>query len=396
MLGNLVSLRKQPTERSVTDLPWVQKWDTDVDMSPTVWAGKTVNLDTAQQLIVVYGASSFHADHLSGMPIHTYEKKKSGARVEVDNEPWLEEPFPGLDITTALAQMWWSYWLGGHILALITRGFAGRITAMLPIHPDHFQFIIDGKGQVALMINGQRYGGEYLSIPHVIAPGCWRGVNPIEAARQTIGMGLAATEFGARFFGTGQQASGVLSLPGEAPTPDDMKLLKAEWVSSYGGSARSHLPAILFGGADWKPISITNEQAQFLETRRFTDAQIAGNLFHLPGNVLNIAVESGATINYQNVAMAWSELVRRWLPHLRRMKRGLSALMVGPKYIEFNADAYLQADLRQRYEAYGIGIDNGFLVPNEARETEDLPPLTGGDVVRPMRPSPLAPPPASN
>jgi HK97 family phage portal protein len=363
----------------VTDLPWVQRYDQDIDTGPPTWAGKNVTVDSAQQLLVVYGASSFHADHCSTMPIDQYRKAPSGARESMMLDPWLEQPWPGLDITDALSQMWWSYWIGGHSMAPIVRNSAGRVTGFLPLHPNSWNFSPSGQ----LLVFGKPMGGEFISIPHVLVPGQWRGVNPIEAARQAIGAGLAAAEYGARFFNQGTTLSGVIQMPGAAPDPGDLKLMRENWVKTYGGSSQSHMPGLLFGGATWQQISVTPEQAQFLETRGFTDAQICAQLFQLPPSALSIPMESGGTVQYQNIESAWAEVVRRWLPHLYKFKRAFSRLQPAAQYVEFNVDRYLAATTKERYETYKIGIDAGVLVPNEPRERENLSPLPGGDVPRP-------------
>ncbi|MBR1895497.1 MAG: phage portal protein, partial [Pyramidobacter sp.] len=47
--------------------------------------------------------------------------------------------------------------------------------------------------------------------------------------------------------------------------------------------------------------------------------------------------------------------------------------------VKFNLEGLLRGDIKSRYEAYQIGINNGFLSPNEARAKEDLNPREGGD-----------------
>lgn len=378
----LGALSRRRTENAIREVPWTTEWDQDLDTAPPTWAGKMVTTETAQQLLVVYGAVSFHADHCSTMPIDQYRKRANGTREQVGLVPWLDaEPYPGLDSVDAQAQLWWSYWMGGHALAPIQRNSLGRVTGYLPLHPASWNFSPSGK----LLIFGQEFGGEYLSIPHVLIPGQRKGVNPIEAARQSIGMGLAAAEYGATFFSQGTTTTGVVEMPGPVPAEPELKAMKESWRKSYSGSGNAHTPALLFGGAQWKQMSVTPEQAQFLETRGFTDAQIATQLFQIPPSVLAVPMQSGGTVQYQNIEAAWSEMVRRWLPHLYRFKRAFSKLLPPGEYIEFNVDRYLAATLKERYESYKIGIDAGFLVPNEPRARENFQPLPGGDEPRPAR-----------
>jgi HK97 family phage portal protein len=376
MLGRLV-------RNTVTDLPWTARYDQDLDTAPPTWSGKHVTVDTAQQLLVVYGAAAFHADHLSTMPIDQYRKLPDGSRQPLPTDAWLEEPYPGLDITDALSQMWWSYWMGGHALAPIVRNSLGRIVGFLPLHPSQWSF--DQRGR--LLVGGKPMGGEFISIPHVLVPGQWRGVNPIEAARQTIGLGLAAAEFGGGFFARGTTMSGVIQMPGDAPNQDDLDILRNNWVKTYGGSGNAHKPGILFGGATWQQISITPEDAQFLETRGFTDAQICSQLMQLPPTALSIPMPASGTIQYQNIESAWSEIVRRWIPHLYKFKRAFSKLVPRPQYIEWNVDRYLAATAKERAETMKLELESGVLLPDEARALRDRGPVPGGDLPPWQRPT---------
>lgn len=382
MLGRFV-------KNTVTDLPWVKKFDQGIDTAPPTWSGQHVTIDSAQQLLIVYGATAFHADHCSTMPIDQFRKRSDGSREQVATSSWLDEPFPGLDITDALSQMWWSYWMGGHALAPLIRDQLGRPAGFLPLHPDSWRFDVSG-GAPRVFVNGRPMGGEFISIPHVLVPGSWRGVNPIEAARQTIGLGLGAAEFSGGFFARGQTMSGVIEMPGAAPSPDDLKLMRDNWVKTYGGSSRSHLPGMLFGGAQWKQLSVTPEQAQFLETRGFTDAQICTQLFQLPTSAMGVSMPTGGTVEYSNVTMNWEEVVRRWIPHLAKFKRAFSKVLPRPQYVEFNVDRYLAASTKERFETYEIGVRSGVLLPDEAREIENRPPLPP-DAARPASAPPALP-----
>jgi phage portal protein BeeE len=83
-------------------------------------------------------------------------------------------------------------------------------------------------------------------------------------------------------------------------------------LQSHGGSRRSHLPVVLTGDAKWQGITMTQEQAQFLETRRYTDAQIAGQMFRVDPTMLGIAVD-GTSLTYSNLEGRGTHLVRHTL-----------------------------------------------------------------------------------
>jgi HK97 family phage portal protein len=148
--------------------------------------------------------------------------------------------------------------------------------------------------------------------------------------------------------------------------------LKDAWQNSHAGAARSHLPGVLTNGATWRSITITAEQAQFLETRRYTDAQIAGQLFRVDPTMLGIPVE-GTSLTYNNVESRGIHLARHTLmPWIVRVERALGRMLPRPQFVRFNMDGLQRADLATRYGSYQTGIAAGFLTVDEVRELEDL------------------------
>jgi HK97 family phage portal protein len=143
---------------------------------------------------------------------------------------------------------------------------------------------------------------------------------------------------------------------------------------------------VLEGGAKWNATGITNEQAQFLETRKFTAGQIAAMLFRLDPADIGIGVE-GSSITYANLEQRNTRRVQvALMPWVIRLEAALSTLVPG-RQLKFNLNGLLRADLKTRYESYAIGVKSKFLVPNEPRGWENLDPLPGGDEVVEVAPS---------
>jgi HK97 family phage portal protein len=200
-----------------------------------------------------------------------------------------------------------------------------------------------------------------------------KGLSPVEAARQSIGQGMAAQEFGAKFFGQGATMSGVIEAPAEMPPGATEEMARA-WARKHSGKSKSHLPGVLTGGATWKTTGVTNEQAQFLETRQFTAAEIAGQMFLIDPSELGIGV-TGTSLTYANLEQRATRRVQvTYLPWIVRIENALSALLARPRYVKVNVNGLLRGDTKTRYETYQIGIANQIIDPAEAREFEDLPP----------------------
>jgi HK97 family phage portal protein len=240
----------------------------------------------------------------------------------------------------------------------------------------------DGMGREYL-IDGVPYRGELHHVPAMIRPQALKGLSPIESAAEAVGLELAGREFGARFFGSGAHLSGVIESPGPL-TPDQAKILKTSFAAKHGGLKRSHLPGVLTEGAKWTPISISPEQAQFLDTRRFTAAEIASLVFGVDPAMLGLN-QPGTSITYANLEQRGIHFVQfTMLPWIVRLERLINKLLGPPEYVKLNVDGLLRADTKTRYDAYAIGVDKGWLRTNEVRELEDLPQIEGGGSASPQ------------
>jgi len=249
---------------------------------------------------------------------------------------------------------------------------------------DPSKILLDRRdGKVVVSMNGQPYPGEVVHMPAFVKAGEVRGLNPVAYARESVGLGLAAQHHGASFFANGTTLSGVLSFDRDLDD-DEIKRVKANWVRHHQGSGKAHLPGVLTGGT-WQPISISNVDAQFLESRQFEAAHIASMMFRVDPSMFGLA-PSGQSLTYQNIDQRWLELSRRALmPWTARFELLLSSLLPRPQYVKFNYDAYVRPDIKTRYEAYEIALQNHWQTIPEIRALEDAPPLQTEELFPPGR-----------
>lgn len=373
-------------ERAIQATAWGD-WG---DEGSTTWTGTNVNTNSSLQLLTVYGCNRFICDGVSTLPIDTF-RDTGDQIVKVATPRWLEEPVADLDPIAWITQLLTSDLLAGNSYSFMDYDDAG-LRSIIPLDPTKVT-VSRHRGRKVFTIDGREYdSSRILHIPGVMFPGADVGLSPVEAARQTIGMGMAAQEFGARFFGQGAVMSGVIEDPQEI-TPDRAKNIARAWGRAHSGKSKSHLPGVLGGGAHWVATSVTNEQAQFLETRGFTAAEIAGQMFMIDPTEMGLPAPPGSSLTYQNQEQRNIRKVQvTFLPWIVRLEKAFSALLARPRYVKFNVGGLLRGDMKTRFDAYAVGIRNQFVVPNEAREFEDWPPLPGGDVVVLDAPGPVLPP----
>lgn len=351
-------------------------WDQEVERPLRAEAtGIDITPERARTLAAVWSCQSLIADGVASLPLDVY-RRAGGRRRQVDPPSWLKTPNP-FDISSyAFFHKVMISLIGqdGNAFILTQRDSGGRIVSVWAVDPREVTVDEDSPTPI-YNYRGQFLGPEeMLHIPAFTVPGYRRGISVIDYARGAIGLGLAAEEFGGRFFTQGTTMAGVVEHPGN-PKPAEVAILGRMLKKTHAGLRNSHAVGILTGGATWKSISITPEQAQFLETRRFQNIQIA-QLYRVPPHLIDPSVQSswGTGIEEQNKFFVDFTLV----PWLTRLEQSFSKLLPNGQYLKFKVDARLRARTIERFQAYVAAVTNGIMSLDEVRALEDLEPIPGG------------------
>jgi HK97 family phage portal protein len=336
------------------------------------------------RLLVVASAVRILSDAVSGLP---FDAVRADGEIRQTVEPppqIISDPFGGGSnsaLTTrrqGFGQMMVSLLLRGNAYAVVlTRDRMGRATRLRVLHPDHVKCEFDESGQ-------RVYEVDNVTVPahdmvHLLGmsyPGSATGISVIQYAREAIGLGLAAEEFGARFFGSGAHMSGIVSVPGDLDR-ERARGLKESFQSVHGGLRNSHTVGVLTGGATWHPISVTPDDAQFLGTRAAQNLDLA-MLFGVPPHMLGQVDKTtswGTGIEQQGLGF----LAYTLSPWLGRFEDAWSTMLSKPQTARFNADALLRTDTAGRYAVYTAARSTGILTTNEIRALENYAPVEGGD-----------------
>jgi HK97 family phage portal protein len=379
MLGRLFNQQTRAlTSASVwghtsTANPW-GSWPGDPGYGDTGGAG------SALQLTTVLGCVRLISDSISTLPVDVF-RRSGGESIPAKPPTWLTEPTVDLDFASWCGQILASLLLHGNAYVKVNRSEStSAIVELIPLDPQTVS-IQRHNGAKSYLINN-RAGAEILHIKGLMLPGSDLGMNPIAFARSTIGLGLASLKYGSEFFESDGNMPGVIEMS-KIAQPQTKVELAQQWQRRRRSGGKG-LPGILDDGATWKPTGVSNEDAQFLATRGYTAAEIAGALFLLDPSDLGIPV-TGTSLTYANLEQRNARRVQvTFLPWMTRIESAVNGLLSSPGYMKFNVNALLRGDLKTRYESYEIGIRSSFLQPNEARELEDLPPL---DVAETSAPS---------
>lgn len=359
-------------------------------------AGKNVNERSAMQMTAVYSCVRILAEAVAGLPLHLYRYKEDGGKEKALDHILYnllhDEPNKEMSSFIFRETLMTHLLLWGNAYAQIIRNGKGEIIALYPLMPNKMTVDRDENGEIvyiysrstdeAIKENGTVYltSRDVLHIPGLGFDGLV-GYSPIAMAKNAIGLAIAAEEYGSKFYANGAAPSGVLEHPG---TIKDPARLRENWNSTFGGSVNSGKVAVLEEGMKYTPISISPEQAQFLETRKFQINEIA-RIFRVPPHMVGDLEKS----SFSNIEQQSLEFVKYTLdPWVIRWEQSLSrSLLTSDEkkkyFFKFNLEGLLRGDYASRMSGYATARQNGWMSANDIRELENLdkiPQELGGDL----------------
>lgn len=351
-------------------------------------AGEFVSERTALQHLAVYSCVRLLADSIASLPVDVFRKTKNGTRVPLDTPVSIMQPNPGQTGFEYMQQVVSSLALRGNSYEWVTsRDQLEYPLTRETVHPDDMRVTWNfDDGRADYQIRGVHVArSDVIHIRRLTLAGNIVGISPIEQARQGIGLSLAAERYGAKWFGDSADPSSVLETDESMDDAERMRVMQG-WVSSHGG--RRH-PALLSGGLKYRPIAISPNESQFIETRAFQRGEIA-MMFGIPPHMIGDTAKStswGTGIEQQTMGFVRFSL----MPWLRCIEDTYSWLMLPRgQYMRFNLNALLRGDTTTRYAAYTQARNAGWMSVNEIRAKEDLEPIPDGDnFIQPLNMGPL-------
>ncbi len=349
--------------------------------SGKVAAGVTVTPEKSLGVMAVWRAVNLIAGTCASLPLHAYEQDGDARKRRATGPAATLLATPHPDLTSF--ELWETVYahvaLWGNAYLWKLRDQSGQIRELWPIHPARVKVgrTSDG-GKKFFEVDGEpETEKNILHIPGFGFDGTL-GMSPVTAARQGLGLSLAAEEFGARFFANGTLATGILRTE-QKLTPGKADELQERWQAKRSGLNSSHSTIVLDSGADFTQLTIPPDDAQFLETRKFQVAEVA-RMFGVPPHMLMDTDRStswGTGIEQQGIGF----VVYTLRPWLARVEQRLSR-MVRPEsvYVRYSVEGLLRGDSTQRQAFYHGMWNLGAFSTNEIRALEELPPVEGGDV----------------
>ena len=360
-------------------------------------SGKTVTEHSAMQMTAVYSCVRILAEAIAGLPLHLYRYGEDGSKEKAIDHPLYallhDEPNPEMTSFVFRETLMTHLLLWGNAYAQIIRNGKGDVVALYPLMPNRMKVDRDEHGELyyeyrtsqddAHTMKGSVVRLSPRDVLHVPGLGFdgLVGYSPIAMAKNAIGLAIATEEYGSKFFANGATPGGVLEHPNVVKDPERVR---SSWNAAFGGSANANKVAVLEEGMKYTPISISPEQAQFLETRKFQIDEIA-RIFRVPPHMIGDLEKS----SFSNIEQQSLEFVKYTLdPWVCRWEQSMQRALLKPDeksayFLKFNVDGLLRGDYQSRMNGYAVGRQNGWMSANDIRELENLDRISaedGGDL----------------
>lgn len=338
-------------------------------------AGVHVDTNTAMRHGAVFGCIDLIGRQVSTLPVHEYRRTVDGALEVQKSSPLLESPDGELDFCgwcyAQLASVLKAGNAYGFVEAVGSNGWPIQIAT---VHPGDVSWARKGRrGPVEWRLDGTRIerwpAGELWHMPAYTVAGSPVGLSPISYAALTIGTGLAAQQFGSRWFRDGAVPTAVLKNDGEV-SQSAAQLVKQRWLDALAGNRE---PVVLGNGWTHDLVSVNAEESQFLESIAANTADVC-RFFGCDPVDVGAAPHGGSSITYANVESRQLQLLVRTIgPWIVRLEKALSRLLPRPKQVRFTLEGFLRVDTLTRVKAYETAVRNGWMSVNEVRQLEDRP-----------------------
>lgn len=349
-------------------------------------AGVRVSSDQAMRLTIVYACVKVLAETVAQLPLILYRRLDRGKERAINHPLYHLIARRPNSMQTSFE---WREMLQGHLALrgnayseILTKG--SRIIGLQPHHPDLVR-VEEIPGSWRYMVKDKPNGPERVLLRdemlHLrgLASSGIMGLNPIEMEREAIGFAIAAQDHGARFYQNGAIFPGWIEHPAHFKDPEARRKFRENWQESQT-SRRLFSTPVLEYGMKYHEIPIKHTDAQYLETRKFENEDVARIFRMQPHKVGILERATNNNIEHQGIEFATDTM----MPWLVRWEQRLSeSLLTADEqeeyFFEFLVDGLLRGDAAARSDYYNKGIQDGWLTRNEVRELENRNPLPGLD-----------------
>ncbi len=355
-------------------------------------SGASVSELNAMQLSVVWACIKMLSEDSASLPLDLFRRRKSGPgkdKAYADDRYFLLHDSPNHEMSAfSFRETYASHllsWGNAYAEQEKTGGRINKLTALWPITPDRVTVKRNENRKIIYSVNMTGTGLQTVTLPKdkiLHTPGLsfngLVGYSPIGAAREAIGLGKTLEEFGSTYFENGIRPSFIVSTPGQMKDP---KARREALEEVYGGLGHAHRIMLLEEAEKIEKIGIPNDEAQFLETRKFQNIDIGTRIYRFPPQMYGEFDKASTYASAEQFSLDYvTKTLRPWLV---RLEQSFNMALLDPSergeyFFLHNMEGLLRGDIKTRFEAYVLGKRNGILNADEIRDREDYNPIPDG------------------
>jgi HK97 family phage portal protein len=361
--------------------------------------GMRVNAESVKRIGTALACGNIITRNVGAFPAKVYTTSEDGGKQVADKHPIYPLLYskPNMYQTAfEFRQMMQGHFeFRGNAYAEKIPGPRGFASQLIPMHPDRVEVISDQRGRPAYRYNdpiGKQT--RYLVQEEVFHLKGWSddgftGQSTISMGADVFGVAMAAQDYAARYFRNDATPPFIIT-GANFKTEESEKLFQEKWRAKQTGKNR-HSAAILPQGLDVKTLGLSAQDAQLLDSRKFSRIEIC-SIFGVPPHLVGETEKAAtyASVEQFNIMFAVQCLLPRLVMWEQVIQRDL--LEDDSKYFsKFSMAALLRGDTAARFNAYKIAIENGWMCQDDVRILEDMNPIPNGEGKRFWRPLNWAP-----
>jgi HK97 family phage portal protein len=369
------------------------------------------NADQAMRIAAVASCERLISETVGSLPLHVFVRETTGGkhRVPPKNslEKLLQKPNPWQTSMEFREQLTGHLLLRGNAYAYIewattrseTTGVAYlQAVNLFPLQPDQIEVVASSNYKEPPKYYLHRGTRPKLELPadevlHIrgLSSDGTVGRSVLYDAQETFNGALTTQRYANRLFENDATPGVVLEHPQQL-SKEARERIKQSWQAAHGGPMNARKTAVLEEGMKVSKLSVTPNEAQFLETRQFQRAEIAG-LFRVPPHLIGDVDRStswGTGIEQQQIAFL-VYTIRPWLIRWEQAIKRCLILREEEVFAEHLVEGLLRGDIASRYDAYVKAVNNGIYTPNEIRAFENANPMADPNADKLYRPANIVP-----
>lgn len=348
-----------------------------------------VTTDTALGVPAIWSAVNFISGTLAGLPLNLFRRTQSGkervtnGRLATILHDAVNEETSSFAWRKGLFE---AVMTGGRGLTFIERDGRDEVMNLFPMNPAWVVIKREaGRTRYEYEEPGRRKrvfsATDVIDMLFMAKPDGVGHRGPVATNKDVIGLAIAATQFGSKFF----QNGGVppFAVTGNFQSGAAMMRAAEDLAEATRKAAKDKRQALVMpAGMEIKSIGVDAEKSQLVEMKRFLVEEVA-RIYSLPPTFLQDLTHGTFANTEQQDLHVTKHTLKRWV---EAFEQELNLKLFGRReqrdiWVEMNMDGLLRGDFATRMSGYASAIQNGVLMPNEARDLENRPKAEGGDTL---------------